>query len=255
MKKEEKKYFEYDWTYDGNPASYKVDANFLDCVSVRLDSGAIKSNSVTPLLKMTLAEKKHSMFCEKTVKKLFDYACDLALSCCACLVACVNRGLTITFFLYEGEPGSLESFISKFKVKKNLIMRYAMVDEVDYLTYKEDLYPNRAKMQTINNAESLQFLRERGDTLTPRRLNLHMAFPSEPACLLFAPKALDHGFAIGSHEDSGIPDLAFGLVIHRVCELNKASIDAVTTDVIELADTLDGSLVYWDCQVQSNLKK
>lgn len=255
MKKEEKNYFEYDWYYEGSSASYKVDATFLDCVSVRLDSGAIKSDSATPLLKVTLAEKKHSMFCEKAVKKLFDYACDLALSCCACLVACVNRGLTVTFFLYEGELGSLDSFISKFKIKKNLIMRYVTVGEMDYLTYKKELYPNKAKMQTINNAESLQFLRERGDTLTPRRLNLHMAFPSEPACLQFAPEALNHGFAIGSHEDSGLPELAFGLVVHRVCELNKAAIDAMTTNIIELADTFGGSLIYWDCQVQSNLKK
>lgn len=255
MKKEEKKYFEYDWSYEGSLASYKVDANFLDCVNVRLDSGAIKSDSVTSLLKVTFAEKKHSIFNPKAVNKLFDYIFEFALSCCACPVACINRGLTVTFFLYEGEPGSLESFISKLKIKKNLIMRYLTVNEVDHLTYKEELYPNKAKMQTINNAESLQFLRERGDTLAPRKLNFHMAFPSEPACLLFAPKALKHGFAIGSHEDSGLPDLAFGLVIHRICELNKPAIDAMTTDVIELADSLDGSLIYWDCQVQSNLKK
>ena len=255
MPKNDKAYFEYDWSFCEKPALYRVDLDFLECAKIRIRSGAIRETGSTPLMTVTVADKRHCMLTAKDVQKLLVKSAKLASASCACLVGSIHCGLVLMLYLYEGESGSLDTFAALIAKEKGFDMRTQLFDEEDFKTYRTFLMPNDAKLQTVRNLENLEFLRERGDTLAPRRLNLHMAFPSEPASIMFAPKALENGFAVGAYEDTGHSDLPFGLVIHRVCELNKPAVDSVTTAAIALASEFGGKLIFWDCPGQSTLKR
>ncbi len=255
MPKTTKNYFTYDWNFEGKSAVFSIDLDFLECARIRVRSGAAQEREITPLLTVLIGNRKRSVLSAKEVQKLLEIARRLAAKSCACLVGSIQCGLVLRLYLYEGDIGSLEAFSALINAEKGFHKQCVLIEESDYSTYRTLLLPTDAKQQTEHNRENLEFLRDRGDTLAPRRLNIHMAFPNEPSCLAFEPKALESGFAVGSYEDTGSNEFAFGLIIHKVCALEKIEVDAVTTAAIELAEPYGGRLIFWDCPAQSLLKR
>ena len=80
-----------------------------------------------------------------------------------------------------------------------------------------------------------------------RKINYHMAFPSESARLLFEEEARLSGFAIG--EASYVPeqDCPHGVLVLKMSKLIKADIDEQTTRLIGIAQKYGGRLDFWDC--------
>lgn len=255
MPKTMKKYFTYDWKFEGKPAIYSIDLDFLECARIRVRSGAVEERENTPLLKVIIGNRRQSVLCDKEIRKLLEIAQRLAAKSCACLVGTIQCGLVLRLYLYEGNTGSLDNFSSLISAEKGFTKECVIEDDIDYYTYRNLLLPDAAKIQTEYNRDNLEFLRKRGDTLAPRRLNIHMAFTNEPASIDFAEKARENGFAVGAYEDTGDIDFAFGLVIHKVCALEKSEVDRLTTDVIRIAEEYGGKLMFWDCPAQSVLKR
>lgn len=167
MPKNDKAYFEYDWSFCEKPALYRVDLDFLECAKIRIRSGAIRETDSTPLMTVTVADKRHCMLTAKDVRKLLAKSAKLASASCACLVGSIHCGLVLMLYLYEGESGSLDRFAALITREKGFDMRTELSDEEDFKTYRTFLMPNDAKLQTVRNLENLEFLRERGDTLAP----------------------------------------------------------------------------------------
>ncbi|MDY2926932.1 MAG: hypothetical protein SOT06_07675, partial [Eubacteriales bacterium] len=110
MPKNDKAYFEYDWSFCEKPALYRVDLDFLECAKIRIRSGAIRETDSTPLMTVTVADKRHCMLTAKDVQKLLAKSAKLASASCACLVGSIHCGLVLMLYLYEGESGSLDRF-------------------------------------------------------------------------------------------------------------------------------------------------
>lgn len=255
MPKTTKNYFTYDWKFEDKPAVYRIDLDFLECARIRVRSGVIEEKEITPLLSVIIGNRRQSVLGEKEARKIIETVQRLAAKSCSCLVGIIQCGLVLRLYLYEGDIGSLDKFSALIAAEKGFKNECVLEDEIDYYTYRRLLLPDAAKIQTEYNRENLEFLRERGDTMAPRRLNIHMAFRNEPASMDFAIKARENGFAVGVHEDTGDNEFAFGLVVYKVCALEKSEVDALTTEIIHIAAFYGGKLMFWDCPAQSVLKK
>lgn len=121
--------------------------------------------------------------------------------------------------------------------------------EPQWQTYFGLLYPDAAKYQTVLNREQAERLARQGDDNTmPRRINLHMGFPTEMKLLYFIDDAKREGFAVGEREFMPELETPYSVTLHRAASLMAEDIDDVTTRAIYAAQRFEGVLIMWDCQ-------
>lgn len=252
--KQECRWFEYDWQFDGEPAVFGVAS------SMRFCSG----QDHPALLTLLFSDSKGKVLSDKSFNKI---------------TACINKCCGIWFKLSEsGNNGNfIAGFVRTARILRvylyfndesecntlaRLIMKrlhFSSSNEIFIESAHETFYnllsPDDAKLQTVNNAELINSLRAGGDNAAPRRINLHLAFKNEPLMLSFSALALKEGFAIGLQEQHENDELPCGIVLHRICALRKQDIDNLTTNSIMLASGFEGKLLYWDCPLVLSMKR
>lgn len=118
--------------------------------------------------------------------------------------------------------------------------------------YFELMYPNPYELQSMNNRSVLFNLQESGDSLEQERPVMHWAyFPSQAARSQFISVVQEKGFSIEQESQAETEDdpLPFGVQVERVDHVDQASIDEVTINLSELADSLEGNYDGWETMV------
>lgn len=234
------RWFEYDWQIEGIDAEYAVDvgliehtqpeaAPYLFYISCMTESGEPLS---------VLQQRRIAAMIKKCEKVLPLYA---------------GRICTPDhhqFYFYGADKAAQKELSALCKKQRRLICRCGRVNDPEWRTYLELLYPDTAKYQTEMNRRSIERYEKKGDGLTtPRRVNLYCYFPTEPLLVQFSEDARLSGFALGKHEYAPETDLPYGIPIHIISSLEKRVVDRLTTRVIQIAARYDGKLTHWDTQL------
>lgn len=235
-------WFEYDWPLDGRPARFTVDLSLAD---------APKENR--PVLLYVSCESKHggtkalSAFesaraegvCKKLCKTLMPY-----------YAGSIETGAKRQYYFYIAEREMLEQAEKIAQKAPFLLCEAGCAQEPDWVTYRELLYPDAAKLQTEENRKHIALMLQHGDNAAAaRRVSLVLFFPTEAAMLLFCEQARLSGFAVGDPVFTPEQQLAYGVSVVRISNLHKKEIDALTTRAIRIAAKFGGELRYWEAPV------
>ncbi|MBR6006775.1 MAG: DUF695 domain-containing protein [Clostridia bacterium] len=232
---------EYDWRMDGDYAKFCVDLSLYNRAAdgeypILVYVGCYAREEDAPL---SAGELRHAAaFAAKCARK----------------VDSLNAGFIETekirqYYLYVRDRAAYDALRDLAERERAIVCRVGGKKEPDWSSYFRILYPDAAKYQTVLNGEMLEQLYKKGDSDAPRRLNLHMYFPTDPARDGFKAAALEEGFAIGENEDRESGERPCGVVLHRICALKKWDVDAVTVQAIRLAEKYNGQLRFWDCPI------
>ena len=232
-------YFTYDWHMDDAPAQFLVDMGLSEAELARRPyllyvQGKSRDGELSPreMKRLDELEKK----CRKKLDAIFAGSIHTA-----------ERGV---FFFYAKEEGALEAAQLIAAKEKILQCAAGLREEPERATFQKILYPDAARLFTEQNRKQLLLLKKHGDTMTAsRRITLHVFFPAEPLVGLFAEDARVSGFAVGEYEYEPEQELPYGVALCRVSSLDKADIDALTTQAIRLAARYEGTLSYWNCPI------
>ena len=235
-------WFGYDWPIEGAYAHFAVDMEltdipswewpvllYLSCESKR--KGASSLNAI----ESARADSLQRSFVKKT----------------ACLYAgSIEVGAQRQFYFYAREKRAKKQLDETAERERILKGRSGGAEEPQWVTYRQLLYPDAAKLPTERNRDQIALLRKNGDTLTGvRRVRFSLFFATESIMLLFGEQARLSGFAIAGPVYEPEHELAYGVSIVRLSTLEKPEIDSLTTRAIRIAEKYGGELRYWDSPV------
>ncbi|WDI44166.1 DUF695 domain-containing protein [Bremerella sp. P1] len=147
---------------------------------------------------------------------------------------------------FEGVDVALTSVTQEHSTHE---LRSSYQEDAEWGFYFEILYPSPYEMQAMSNASVLHGLLEAGDTLEEERLVSHWAyFPTEQARAQFIAAVQEKGFQVDeeSIQEESEPPNPFGVQIDRVDHVDQDSINEVTIELFDLADSLDGTYDGWE---------
>lgn len=234
-------YLEYDWRLDGEPAHFLVDLSLYD-------RGA---NGDYPVLAFVgcSSRKEGRPLSASELRRMDTFAVKCAKKLDVLIAGYIEKETIRQYYFYLPTKEEYSALRALSEKRHGFSCRVGGKSEPDWSSYFRILYPDEAKYQTVRNEEQIAELYENGDSEAPRRLNLHLAFPSHPARTKFGEEALSEGFAIGGSEELENEDLTCGVLLYRISALRKRDIDAVTIQAIRLAEKYGGRLLFWDCPI------
>ncbi len=234
-------WLEYDWILNSVPSKYRVNME-LDSILPHTSMQMllhVKCGSKDPRGDgMTLRERRRVEALERKCVKQLD----------AVYAGIIDSGSEVRMYFYTDKERDFEMLRELLDKENGIDCVCKRIFEPQWQTYYKLLYPDAAKYQTVRNKTLIDNISKRGDnTSAPRRINLHMHFPTEPLRLLFQEEARLAGFVIGDAVYAPEQDLPYGVVLHRISTLCKRDIDSLTTRAIRIAERFRGVLVQWDC--------
>lgn len=128
-------------------------------------------------------------------------------------------------------------------------IRSDATENADWSYYFGLLYPNPYENNSMANQSVLYNLHESGDSLEKERPVSHWAyFPTQQSRAQFISAVQEKGFTIEQEseaEDENDPN-PFGVQIDRVDHVDQESIDMITIELFELAESLEGTYDGWE---------
>ena len=129
-------------------------------------------------------------------------------------------------------------------------------EDPDWEHYLGVLFPSPYDLHCINNRHVLEQLRECGDDLESERMVFHWAyFPTEEARARFITEVSQRGFEVTDQEfeENSEFNMPYGVGFERVDHVDWDSINEVTLDLYELAETCDGDYDGWETSVEASI--
>lgn len=233
-------WIQYDWHIGKREAVFSVDASLLP---------ESQKPTYEYLLHLTCASEDGELSggerrrCERILKK-----CQKAFN--PVFAGSISTESEIQYFFYVAH-GQLQLLLDGIIGReRRLRLSYSVAVEKKWQTYRKHLYPDAAKTQTIDNGRLIESMRKSGDILTtPRKMNFYVFFTAEPMLLAFLEPARMAGFALGSPNYVADMDAPYGIILHRVCRLDKRELDSTTTPLVRLISKYDGFLINIDCRL------
>ena len=131
-------------------------------------------------------------------------------------------------------------------------LKTAHQEDPEWGFYFEIMYPSPYENQSMQNSSVLHNLIEHGDTLEKERPVSHWIYlPSDAARAQFIKAVQEQSFQVEEQcEREEEDDLnRFGVRIERVDHIDQASIDEVTIQLFDLAQSLEGDYDGWETMV------
>lgn len=235
-------WFGYDWPVEGAPARFAVDMAladipsqeypvllYLSCESRRRDAPSLSA------IESARADGLRKNFLRQSLCLYAGY---------------IEVGAQRQFYFYAREKRAKKLLDDAAERERILSCRAGGAEEPEWVTYRQLLYPDAAKLQTERNRDHIALLIKNGDSVKGlRRVSFSLFFATESIMLLFAEQARLSGFAIAGPVYEPEHELAYGMAIVRLATLDKAEIDSLTTRAIRIAEKFGGELRYWDSPI------
>lgn len=250
------KLLEYDWRIDGLPAAFGVDMRLTLRAPMRSHPvlayvGFLPWSEGNPVREEKRSGERPSALSAAALKKALAFIRLCAAELNAVVAGYVETDAELQYYIYLPSSSEYERMKALAAEEKAFECRIGGRTEPDWKSYFETLLPDSAKTETIHNGEVIKSLYKNGDSEAPRRINLHLAFPTAVQREAFASDALAEGFATGDLLDGSEAheDCPFEISVHRICALKKWDIDALTVHALRLAERRGGRFIYWDCPI------
>ena len=230
------RWFEYDWRHENEDAVFGVEMAYAALDEIRIRHSE---------LLIVTAEGKGGHVTESQWRKFEAIKNRLVRHYTIQYAGFIKAASNARYYYYTPDASvaaSIEVYLSKYR-----FISCDSINDTAWKYYFKLLYPTAAKLQTEENAKTIGLYSRMGDSLTtPRKITLHMYFPSESLRILFEEQARLSGFAIGDSEFGMEYEKPHGVQIHKIAPLLKRDVDELTTRAIHIAKKYDGDLVYWD---------
>ena len=234
------RWFEYDWHIEGIDAVFAVDTQLVERTPYSNNPYLFYISCMTP------DGEPFTMMQARRAAALVS-RCEKLLPIYAGRICAADHH---QFYFYGSDRTVQKQLSDECKKVRKLVCRAGRINDPEWSTYLELLYPDAAKYQTELNRRTLEQYEKKGDGIeTPRRVNFHCFFPAEPMLMQFSEDARLSGFALGKPEFAPEAELIYGIAAQAITSLEKRDIDKLTTRVMAIASRYDGRLISWDTQV------
>ena len=150
----------------------------------------------------------------------------------------------VQFYFYTADETLIQRTAAICRSEPHLQITCGQVTEPHYTTYYRLLFPDDAKLQSVENAAYIKSVQHRdGDLSLVRRVRLTMAFPSEEACDAFINDIPRLGFTAGLRESIGNSTHPYRVMLNgfsslKLCDLNRCTARAIR-DALPYGGVLD----------------
>lgn len=183
---------------------------------------------------------------------------EVATSVRAVHVGSVTREGRREFYFYapttSGFPESVNRIMQSIGTHQ---WNFASKEDPQWEHYLQTMYPTVYDRQVMHNRKVLDALSKAGDNLEKERAVFHWAyFTEEAARRQFIDAIQLRGFALDNQLQSDTPDdpYPYGVAFRRIDPLHWNTINDVTIELWELAESLAGSYNGWETSVEKDEK-
>lgn len=161
----------------------------------------------------------------------------------AIFVGGIGLKALLQFYFYTSDANLIQRVTTLCRAEPHLQVTCGHVAETHYATYYCLLFPDDAKLQSVENAAYIKSVQHRdGDVSLVRRVNLLMAFTTEQACDRFIEEVPHVGFTVGLRQSVGNATHPYRVMISGFSTLQLFDLNRCTTRAIRSALPFQGVL-------------
>jgi hypothetical protein len=227
-------WLKYEWAWNGREAVFQVDLQYWELLPTLAYSQLVFVSiaSINPeAAAFTRAEERHANALQH---RLAQQIGDVAI-----FVGGIGMKDLIQYYFYTSDDSLIHRVSAICRAESKLRVTCGHVIEPHYATYYRLLFPDDAKLQSVENAAYIKSVQRRdGDLNLVRRIHLTMAFVSEEACDAFVSEVPHLGFTIGSRESVGNTTHPYRIELNGFSTMKLADLNRCT------ARAINGALPY-----------
>lgn len=228
----------YEWEWERQPAVFRVDLQYWEL---------LPTLAYSHLIYIACAPKnpRAASFsrAEERCFSALSNALSETLQKSALYVGTVELNALRQLYFYTSDPSLIKVASALCRAEQKLSITCGQVEETDYVTYYTFLFPDDAKLQSVENASFIQEVaRHNGDVDLVRRITMMMTFPTfegREAYLKHLPKT---GLVAGVSETIRHPSHPFCVTVHGYSTLHLMDLNRCTARAIRSAAVYDGML-------------
>lgn len=231
-------WLKYDWEWNEQEAVFQVDLQYWELlptlayphlVFVSVAPRSPKAEDFTHAEERRLTALQHLL-----AEQLEDVAI---------FVGGIALKNVVQFYFYTADESLIQRTASICRKEPHLRITCGEVTEPHYATYYRLLFPDDAKLQSVENAAYIRSVQHRdGDLSLVRRVRLTMAFPSEEACDAFIAEIPHLGFTVGLRESVGNATHPYRVILNGFSSLKLSDLNRCTARAIRGALPYGGVL-------------
>ena len=221
-------WLKYEWEYNDQEAVFQVDLQYWELLP-SLAYSQLVFVSIAPrdsaAEAFTHAEERRTTALQHMLAEQLE---DVAI-----FIGGIALKNLIQFYFYTADKTLIHRVVNLCRSETKLQIACGHVTEPHYATYYCLLFPDDAKLQSVENAAYIKSVQRRdGDVSMVRRIRLTMAFPSEEACDAFVSEIPRLGFTAGIRESVGNSTHPYRITLNgfstlRLYDLNRCTARAI----------------------------
>ena len=231
-------WLKYEWEYNDQEAVFQVDLQYWELLP-SLAYAQLVFVSIAPrdpaAEEFSRAEDRRTTALQHMLAEKLE---DVAI-----FVGGIALKNLIQFYFYTADDTLIHRVAGICRSETRLQITCGSVTEPHYATYYRLLFPDDAKLQSVENAAYIKSMQHRdGDVNMVRRVRLTMAFPSEEACDAFVEEIPRLGFTAGLHESIGNSTHPYRITLNGFSTLKLFDLNRCTSRAIRGALPFGGVL-------------
>jgi hypothetical protein len=231
-------WLKYEWEWNEREAVFQVDMQYWELLPT-LAYSQLVFVSVAP----HEAEAEAFSRAEERRASALQHTLAVELEDAAIFVGGIGMKNLIQYYFYTADEKLIHRVSAICRAESKLRVSCGHVAEPHYATYYCLLFPDDAKLQSVENAAYIKSVQHRdGDLSLVRRVRLTMAFVSEEACDAFIDEIPHLGFTMGGRESVGNTTHPYRVVLNGFSTLILSDLNRFTTRAIRGALPYGGVL-------------
>lgn len=231
-------WLKYEWEWDEREAVFQVDLQYWELLPT-LAYAQLVFISVAP----HDPEAEAFSHAEERRASALQHVLAEQLEDSAIFVGGIGLKNLIQFYFYTSDESLIHRVSAILRTENKLRVSCGHVAEPHYATYYCLLFPDDAKLQSVENAAYIKSVQHRdGDLNLVRRVCLTMAFASEEACDAFISEIPHLGFTAGMRESVGNNTHPYRIELNGYSTLKLADLNRFTARAIRGALPYGGVL-------------
>lgn len=228
----------YEWEWNERDAVFQVDLQYWELLPT-LGYSQLVFVSIAPRdpasAAFSRAEERRTAALQHSLAEQVE---DVAI-----FVGGIGMKDLVQFYFYTADESLIHRVSLICRAESRLRVTCGHVTEPHYATYYCLLFPDDAKLQSVENAAYIKSVQHRdGDLSLVRRVHLTMAFVSEEACDAFIPEIPRLGFTAGGRESIGNTTHPYRVELNGFSTLKLGDLNRFTARAIRGALPFGGVL-------------
>ncbi|MDO4565540.1 MAG: DUF695 domain-containing protein [Clostridia bacterium] len=227
----------YEWEHEGRPAVFRVDLQYWDLLPVL---------AYSQLIYVSCAPKNPGSGFSKGDEHLIASlrsALSQQLEGHAVFTGNVRFDDLEQLYYYTSDPALINHVSATCRQYSKLQTICGCIHEPHFATYYRFLFPDDAKLQSVENRALVdRTIKRGGDLRLVRRIELEMAFLSRDDCIDFAAQIKRVGFTVGSMSMVSGGTHPYRVSIFGYSTLELHELNRFTARAIGIAAKYDGLL-------------